>query len=113
MKIDYKSIFINLIKDKFPEKLRNPNILWKLEHLDSTISVLDLNKELFQKEEIVYTRIDSRLRSYTEEEIIRILKYQKKYKITNIDLVRKYGISRTTLSTWRKRFKKQLDLLIK
>lgn len=108
MKINYKDIYINLIMEKCPDRLKDPFVLWKLEHLDSSMSILDLNKNLFKSEESNFNQLDSRLRSYTEEEIIRILKFQCRYKKTNTEIIKKYGMSRATLKTWQKRFKSLL-----
>jgi hypothetical protein len=106
VRLNYKDIYIKMILEICPEKLNDPIVLWKLDHLDSNISVLDLNNYLFNSENELFSQMDSRLRSYTEEEIVRILIYQKKYNKTNTDIVRKYScFSRTTLYNWKKRFK--------
>jgi aryl carrier-like protein len=108
MRTNYKEIYLNLISEKFPKKLEDPKVMWKLEHLDSALNIIELNDLLFHngKREINIT--DSRLRSYTQDEIIRILKYQEQYKKSNTDIINKYGMTRATLNTWRKRFQNQL-----
>jgi hypothetical protein len=113
MKTNYKEIFTQLIFEKFPEKLHDPKIEWKLEHLDSALNILDLNQLLFPSVDKKSDLINSRLKSYTKNEIIRILKYQAKYNKGNTEIVEKFGISRTTLITWKKRFQNQFfDLVV-
>ncbi len=106
--MNYKEIYFSLIKEKFPEKLNDPKIKWRLEHLDSAINVIELNDLLFHNGKRESNITDSRLRSYTEDEIIRILKYQERFKKSNTDIVNKYGMTRTTLNSWKKRFQNQL-----
>lgn len=108
MKTNYKEIYLSLILEKFPEKLDDAKVIWKLEHLDTAINVIELNDLLFHNGKRESNITDSRLRSYTQDEIIRILKYQEQYKKTNTDIINKYGMTRATLNTWRKRFQNQL-----
>jgi hypothetical protein len=104
----YKELFINLIKEKFPDKLDDSKIQWKLSHLNSSINIIELNDLLFHNGDRNFDIIDSRLRSYTQDEIIRILKYQERFKKSNTDIVNKYGMTRATLNSWKKRFQNQL-----
>jgi aryl carrier-like protein len=106
--MNYKEIYFSLIKEKFPEKLNDPKIKWRLEHLDSAINVIELNDLLFHNGKRESNITDSRLRSYTQDEIIRILKYQERFKKSNTDIVNKYGMTRATLNSWKKRFQNQL-----
>lgn len=108
MKTKYKEIYLNLIQEKFPDKLDDSKILWKLSHLDSSINIIELNDLLFHNGDRNIDITDSRLRSYTYDEIIRILKYQERFKKSNTDIVNKYGMSRATLNSWKKRFQNQL-----
>ena len=108
MSTNYKEIYISLIKEKFPEKLEDAMVKWKLNHLDSAINIIELNNLLFHNGYRENNVMDSRLRSYTEVEIIRILKYQERYKKSNTDIINKFGMTRATLNTWRKRFHNQV-----
>jgi hypothetical protein len=106
--MNYKEIYFSLIKEKFPEKLNDPKVKWRLEHLDSAINVIELNDLLFHNGKRETNITDSRLRSYTQDEIVRILKYQELYKKSNTDIINKYGMTRATLNSWKKRFQNQL-----
>ena len=108
MKTNYKEIYLNLIKEKFPEKLNDSKVKYRLDYLNSAINILEFNDLLFNNGDRIHNKIDSRLRSYTQDEIIRILKYQERFKKSNTDIVNKYGMSRATLNSWKKRFQNQL-----
>lgn len=106
--MNYKEFFVNLIKEQYPEKLNDPRIQWKLDHLDTSINVLELNNLIFENKDKQSKLVDSRLRSYKESDIIRILRYQAKYNKSNADIVAKFGMTRTTLCTWKRRFENLL-----
>jgi hypothetical protein len=80
MNTNYKEIYFCLIKEKFPEKLEEPKVIWRLEHLDSALKIIELNDLLFHNGIRESNIMDSRLRSYTDDEIIKILKYQLCFK---------------------------------
>lgn len=102
--MNYKRIYISLIKEVNPDLLKNSRVQWILNNLSSFIYVIELNDILFNNNCKNKSLLDSRLRSYKVDDIIMILKYQKNNNLTNSDIIKRYGISRTTLFNWRKRF---------
>ena len=103
--INFKLLFDDILNDKFPEIASKENIKWKLNHLDSSINVLSFNNLMFYNSVDVKKNFDSRLKSYTAKEILRILNYQILYNKSNTEIINKFGMSRSTLIFWKKRYK--------
>ncbi|AZA78874.1 helix-turn-helix domain-containing protein [Chryseobacterium sp. G0186] len=102
---DYKQIYTDILKERFPEKLIDKTIRNKLERLDSAIDVLKFNQMIFGEPEYSVAFNNQRLRSYDKESILEILEYQKKNKLTNIQLSSHFKISRNTITKWKAVFK--------
>lgn len=78
---DYKQIYTDILKEKFPEKLIDITIQNKLERLHSAIDILKFNQLIFGEPEYAVEFNNQRLRSYDEESILEILRYQEKKRI--------------------------------
>ncbi|GAA4166813.1 hypothetical protein GCM10022217_41190 [Chryseobacterium ginsenosidimutans] len=96
-----------MIQIDFPDKLQDPQIINLLQNLSTTENVLSLNKKLFtQSDESL--RKNQKLKSYDDYSKLKILKYQKKHGFSITYMSKKYNISRTTLSKWKKLFEYKL-----
>lgn len=102
---DYKQIYTDILKEKFPEKLMDITIKHRLERLHSAIDVVNFNQMVFGQPEYAVGFNNQRLRSYDEESILKILSYQKKNKLTNLQLSSHFKISRNTVTKWKAIFK--------
>jgi len=102
---DYKQIYTDILKEKFPEKLIDISIKNKLERLHSAIDVLKFNQLIFGEPEYAVGFKSQRLRSYDEESILEILRYQKKNRLSNFQLGCHFKISRNTIAKWKTVFK--------
>ncbi|MCW3160468.1 helix-turn-helix domain-containing protein [Chryseobacterium oryctis] len=98
---DYKQIYLDILEEKFPEKLRDKTIKKKLNSLESAMDILKLNKMIFGEAKSAMEFKSQRLRSYDESSILEILEYQKKNKLTNIGVANHYKISRNTIAKWK------------
>lgn len=100
---DYHKIYLDIIKLKYPEKEKYCQPILALKNL-SALDIIELNRIICSntiKENVVFNQ---RHRSYDRPAILRILDYQKKNKLNNIQLANKLNISRNTISKWKKIF---------
>lgn len=99
-KPDYKRIFMDIINIKHPEKTTVcSSILNKIEL--STLDILELNKLIFDTENI---SVNQKHRSFNEATILQILDYQKKNNLNNSQLAHHFRLSRNTVTKWKKLF---------
>lgn len=102
---DYKQIYMDILREKFPEKLIDCKIKSKLEKLQTAIDVVRLNQLIFEETDFTVECKNQRLRSYDEESILNILSYQKKNDLTNLQVSDHFKISRNTITKWKSIFK--------
>jgi hypothetical protein len=100
---DYKKIFRDIIKIKYPEKqIECQNILSKKEL--SAMDVINLNQKIFEiKTNESYT-FNQRHRSYNKKSILEILEYQKKNNMNNSEVALHFNLSRNSLTKWKRMF---------
>lgn len=102
---DYKQIYTDILEEKFPEKLIDATIRLKLETLHSAFDILKFNQLIFGEPEYAVGFNNQRLRSYDEDSILKILRYQKQNELTNLQLGKQFKISRNTIAKWKTIFK--------
>ncbi|WP_288436734.1 HTH domain-containing protein [uncultured Chryseobacterium sp.] len=93
---DYKKIYSDMIAEKFPEHKECHKILDKEEL--SQLDVIVLNNILFNNKN------HNKHRSYSEETILEILRFQKKNNWNNSELAKHFNLSRNTVTKWKKYF---------
>ncbi|WP_114819806.1 helix-turn-helix domain-containing protein [Chryseobacterium sp. KLBC 52] len=101
---DYKQIYTDILEEKFPEKLRDAVIRLKLETLHSAYDILKFNQLIFGEAEYEVGLNNQKLRSYDRESILRILSYQKRNGLTNVQVSHHFKISRNTIAKWKSIF---------
>lgn len=98
---DYKQIYTDILEEKFPEKLSDAAIRHKLETFHSAYDILKFNQLIFGETEYTVERKNQRLRSYDKESILKILNYQKRNGLTNLQVSHHFKISRNTIAKWK------------
>lgn len=100
---DYKRIYTDILELKFPDKTEQCRPILNKAVL-TELDILALNEKIFGKKTI---RGDYKEyhRAYSETGIRQILNYQKKHLLTNLQLADKFGMSRNTITRWKKIFK--------
>jgi|SRR5690606_4827813 len=97
---DYKLIYSDIIDKKFPEKKEACSPILRKKKLD-IFDIMYLNNILFGSD----NKADNQKhRSYSKYDISRILGYQREHKCNNSQLAAHFGISRNTVTKWRKLF---------
>lgn len=103
-KPDYNKIYLDLLERKFPDKLK---IYESLLIKNPTLSVLDvirLNESIFTDEYKKDQNKNQKYKSYDKAAIIKILTYQKKNCLNNLQLSNHFKLSRNTVTKWKKKF---------
>ncbi|MGU3376980.1 helix-turn-helix domain-containing protein [Chryseobacterium sp. M5A1_1a] len=100
---NYKLIYEDIIRKKYPHKKNEcQNILNKKEL--STLDVVKLNNIIFDTKNKEAESFNQKLRSYNKAAILEILNYQKVNNLNNIQVARKFNLSRNSIGKWKKMF---------
>jgi DNA-binding transcriptional regulator YiaG len=100
-KPDYKRIYSDILKMKFPDKKEIYEKLLFKSNL-SSMDVTEINKKIFGKSQ--FHGFNQKHKSYNQSDILKILDYQKNNKLNNTELAHHFNISRNTITKWRKLF---------
>jgi response regulator of citrate/malate metabolism len=100
---NYQAIYADLIASKEGKKQQVDSILNTFK-FNSALDVLAFNSLLFPNENGETALANQKLKSYTLEDISRILTYKKTQNLTLREMAYKYKISKTTLLKWIKLF---------
>lgn len=96
---DYKMIFTDIIRIKYPEKEYLIESFLKKKKL-SSFDIIKVNKLIFPTK-----KNQRKYRCYKKNEILKILEYQENHQLTNRDLAHHFKISPNTITSWRKKFR--------
>ena len=98
---NYHRIYSDLISKKFPERLKEFDTHFFSKKVLSCADILSLNKQLFGAKE---DSSNTKLRSYGKNDILKILKDQKKLNLNNKQAADYFKISRNSIIKWKKIF---------
>ncbi|MDQ1805092.1 helix-turn-helix domain-containing protein [Chryseobacterium sp. CKR4-1] len=98
VKPDYKRIYLDLLAIKYPNKRNDCQHILDKEVLIA-LDIMVLDKIIFG-----HKCYNQKYRSYDENTILEILKYQKSHNYNNTQLANYFQISRNTVTRWRKTF---------
>lgn len=101
VKPNYKKIYEDLIKYKYPEKIEACRSFFEKSELNF-IDVININSIISKTANTKSG--NQKYRAYDKSAIIHILEYQKKNKLTNIQTSIHFKISRNTIGKWKKIF---------
>ncbi len=99
-KPDYRKIYTDMIRLKFPEKMDLCTDILNKTQLGN-LDIVTLNRILFQTDN---EEENQKLRSYDRQSIFEILDYQKNHKMNNSQAARHFKLSRNTIAKWKKVF---------
>ncbi|WP_330746042.1 helix-turn-helix domain-containing protein [Chryseobacterium sp. CP-77] len=96
---NYKQIYNDIILEQFPNKMKQcQDILSK--SVLSALDVIKLNNILWIK----HNANNQKHKSYDKASILKMLEFQKKNKMNNLQLAAHFNVSRNTVTAWKKRF---------
>lgn len=98
---NYRRIYTDILNKKYPEKIPLCETILNKKKIES-IDVIRLNELIFKtKKSDVFSKNQS-FRSYDEQTVLRILKYQKDHGLNNVQLASYFKLSRNTVAKWKK-----------
>lgn len=96
---DYRSIYSDIISQQYPDKASEYNKLLEKNTM-SSLYILELEMKIFGNTDAA----NKKHRSYTKEDILEILNYQKKHKLNNMQIANYFHLSRNSIAKWKKIF---------
>lgn len=108
MKPNYSKIYRDMLKLEYPEKLKEPKIIELLKNLNTTEDVLNFNRRIF-KQSKESEENNQKLKTYDKKTMLKLLQYQQKHGFSTSFMSKKYKISRTTITKWKKTFEEELQ----
>ncbi|MCT2562078.1 helix-turn-helix domain-containing protein [Chryseobacterium herbae] len=100
---NYRKIYEDVLKFKFPEKTPYCQSILKKEKL-STLDVVKINAIIFSKKNENTFAQNQKHKSYDLPTILEILDYQKKHKLNNSQVAKNFKLSRNTVAKWKNMF---------
>lgn len=100
MKPNYKKIYTDLLNRKYPEKKQLCAYILNKPEIEA-LDVIELNELIFSGKKSNASKNQS-FRSYDEQTVLKILNYQKKNRLNNIQLANHFKLSRNTVARWKK-----------
>ncbi|WP_300687935.1 helix-turn-helix domain-containing protein [Chryseobacterium sp.] len=100
---NYHRIYSDIIIRSFPHKKEECEKLLRKKYL-SVIDILELNKKIFGAKAKETSKQNQKHRSYNKSDIIQILDYQKTHKMNNSQVAKHFGLSKNSMTKWRKIF---------
>jgi len=100
---NYKQIYLDILSQKYPHKKDVCEKLLEKKRL-SAMDVIELNEKIFGIGNQQSKEFNQSQRSYSRSDIFHILDYQKKHKLSNIQLAIHFKLSRNTVTKWKKIF---------
>jgi DNA-binding transcriptional regulator YiaG len=100
-KPNYKQIYIDLIDIKHPEKKEACSYFLSKNDL-SVMDIIEMSRILFNHDSKDSFAFNQKHRSYDDEAIMHILKYQEKNKLSNNQVAQHFNLSRNTVAKWKK-----------
>lgn len=109
--IGYKNIYTDLIyESKYIDTVSQTFLQSQINQIKTFRDVLRINQELRKGKQLNQDdlKINQQLKSYDKNMILNILEEQKKFGLTNLDISKKYKMSRNTIAKWRRVFKDEI-----
>ncbi|WP_291120187.1 helix-turn-helix domain-containing protein [Empedobacter sp. UBA7248] len=99
---NYKQIYFDLVVEKFQTKLKFVKKFLEKESF-SSLDIIRVNKIIFDTSYNL-DHENQKHRAYEKSDIIYILNYQKKHRLTNSTVAKYFNVSRNSISKWRSIF---------
>ena len=102
-KIYYKTLYKDIIIDLYPNKYSLCEEILNKKSL-SILDILELNRLIFGEIHDKNKVLNQKFKSYSKEDILLVLDYQKQHRLTNAQLANHFKLSRNTVAKWKKIF---------
>ena len=108
MRPNYTKIYQDMLKEKDPDKLKDPKIQRLIKNLKTTEDVLNFNELVFKQSKESLEK-NQKLKTYDKKTMLKLLQYQNKHNFSTNYMSKKYKISRTTIAKWKKTFEEEYE----
>lgn len=102
-RINYKRLYSDILNELYPSKISVCQEILDKKTL-TVLDVLKLNKLIFEDEHKKNIKANQKFKSYSRQDILLILDYQKKHQLNNSQLANHFKLSRNTVTKWKKIF---------
>ncbi|WP_314241085.1 helix-turn-helix domain-containing protein [Empedobacter tilapiae] len=102
-RINYKTLYTDILNDLYPSKISVCQKILDKKAL-TVLDILELNKLIFGDEYKKNIDVNQKFKSYSRQDILLILDYQKKHRLNNTQLANHFNLSRNTIAKWKKLF---------
>ncbi|GEN76383.1 helix-turn-helix domain-containing protein [Chryseobacterium hagamense] len=100
---DYRKIYQDMIRMKYPEKAKLCSSILKKKNID-LLDIMRLNAIITGKSDKQKLQDNQKLKSYDRNTILKILNYQQKHHLNNTQTADHFRLSRNTVAKWKKFF---------
>ncbi|KXH78310.1 hypothetical protein [Chryseobacterium kwangjuense] len=100
---NYKRIYEDMLNLHYPHKLTECRPVLDKARL-SIFDIHLLNTIIFGKKNKENQVFNQKLRSYNEEDIREVLRYQRQYNLNNTQTALHFKLSRNSIASWRKKY---------
>ncbi|MCS3869332.1 hypothetical protein J3D55_002248 [Chryseobacterium ginsenosidimutans] len=108
MRPNYKRIYHDILKEKYPEKLEDAKVLYLLDNLKTVDDILKINALVSDSSRKSSTN-NQKLKNYDKQTVLKLLQYQRKHQLSTNFMSKKYNMSRNTISKWWKLFGDEVE----
>lgn len=99
---NYLKIYSDIVNLKYPNKRDACKFILEKNRI-TVLDVIELNNKIFEGSNN-NLKLNQKHRSYSKEDILYMLDYQKKNKLNNTELAHHFSLSRNTVTKWKKLF---------
>lgn len=101
IKPNYQRIFEDMITKKCPERKEEFRHYLRKKQF-SIMDVITLSSKIFNLKDKETLIFNQKHKSYDEQTILKMLAYQEKEMLNNIELANHFNLSRNTVTKWRR-----------
>lgn len=101
---DYCKIYNDIIDLKYPHKKESCESILQKKQL-SALDIIMINRIIFNNTDKNTFEFNQKSKSYTNDDIIYILNYQKENSLNNTQTALHFKLSRNSITKWKKIFR--------
>ena len=102
---NYKKIYSDIVREKFPEMVNDRFLKEKIRSIRTAMDIIDVNELIFRETKNSKKSENQKLRSYDKYSILKVIEFQRKNQLSNVQTGMHFNISRRTIGKWNRIFK--------
>ncbi|WP_223608315.1 helix-turn-helix domain-containing protein [Chryseobacterium sp. OSA05B] len=100
---NYRKIYEDILRFKYPEKIEDCQSILSKPRITAK-DIITINNIIFPESDRKTVSLNHKHRSYTTSDILEILNFQKKNKLSNTQVANHFRLSRNSIAKWKKLF---------